>query len=120
MSNHHIVHVEIPVEDLEAAGKFYSDLFGWDIQHFKEMNYSTFSTGNSTGGGLYPVSETNPAGTVLVHVGTDNIEGTLAKAEGLGGEIAVRKTEVPGFGWFAFFKDPTGNMIGLWTDIQKE
>ena len=29
MSNHPIVHIEIPAKDTGAAGKFYGDLFGW-------------------------------------------------------------------------------------------
>jgi predicted enzyme related to lactoylglutathione lyase len=120
MSNHHIVHVDISAADREAAGEFYRDLFGWDIQHINELNYTTFSTGNSTGGGFNPVTDTNPAGTVLVYVSTEDIDATLAQVGELGGEVAVPKSEVPGFGWFAFFKDITGNMIGLWTDFPKE
>jgi len=27
----------------------------------------------------------------------------------------IPKQEVPGMGWFAWFKDPEGNVLGLWT-----
>lgn len=119
MSKHPIVHVEISANDREAAGQFYTDLFGWDVQQRPEMNYATFDTKNGPGGGFFPVSNENPAGTVLVYVGTDDIEATLAKAESLGGKTVVPKTEIPNIGWFAFFKDPTGNQIGLYTEMSQ-
>ena len=117
MSEHPFVHVEFSAQDREAAGKFYSDLFGWKISHMPEMNYSTFDTGN-IGGGLNPVSENIPAGTVLVYLGTDDIDASLAKAESLGGKIVTSKTEIPGTGWYGFFSDPTGNMVGLYTALE--
>ncbi len=43
MSNHAIVHVEIPAHDLASAGQFYADLFGWKTQSMPEMNYMTFA-----------------------------------------------------------------------------
>ena len=119
MSEHHVVHVEFSAQDREAAGKFYSDLFDWKISDMPEMNYTTFDTGD-VGGGFNPVSENNPAGTVLVYIGTDDINASLAKAESLGGRIVTPKTEIPGTGWFGFFSDPTGNMIGLFTALESE
>jgi predicted enzyme related to lactoylglutathione lyase len=65
------------------------------------------------------VNETNPAGLVTVYVGTDDIAGTLAKVEKLGGKTYVPKTEIPGMGWFAIFSDPSGNKIGLYTELPK-
>jgi predicted enzyme related to lactoylglutathione lyase len=103
MSEHHVVHVEFSAQDREAAG----------------MNYTTFDTGD-VGGGFNPVSENNPAGTVLVYIGTDDIDASLAKAESLGGRTVTPKTEIPGTGWFGFFSDPTGNMIGLFTALESE
>ena len=114
MSRHPIVHVEFSANDREAAGKFYHDLFGWEIQHMPEMNYATFTTGQqSVGGGLNPVTDSYPAGTVMVYVQTDDIDDTLKRAEALGGKVLVPRSEIPGVGWFAFFCDPTGNRVAL-------
>jgi len=95
MSEHHVVHVEFSTQDREAAGKFYSDLFGWQISDMPEMNYAAFDTGKNVGGGLNPVNENNPAGTVLVYIGTDDIDASLEKAESLGAKIVTPKTEIP-------------------------
>ncbi len=117
MSTHSIVHIEISTNNLEASGKFYSDLFGWHIEQMPEMNYATFDTHNGVGGGFNPVSDSTPAGLVTVYVGTDDINATLAQAEKLGGKTFVPKTEIPGMGWFAIFTDLTGNKIGLFTEV---
>jgi predicted enzyme related to lactoylglutathione lyase len=114
MSNHPIVHIEISAKDLEAAGTFYHNLFGWEMRQMPEMNYATFLTGDgSPGGGLNPVDEHYPPGTVIVYVNTDDIKDTLQKVEALGGQIVQPPQEIPGVGLFAFFKDPTGNMLAL-------
>ena len=113
MSKHPIVHVEFSAKDIGAAAKFYGELFGWKTEHLPEMNYTTFDTGSELGGGFNPISDQVKTGDVFVYVGTDDIETSLAKAESLGGKMVIPKTEIPNVGWFAFFTDPTGNMVGL-------
>lgn len=120
MSEHHIVHVEFSAQDREAAGKFYADLFGWKVQQLPEMDYAMYDTGGDVGGGFNPVSESNPAGSTLVSISTDDIDATLAKAVSLGGKTVVPKTEIPDMGWFGIFSDPTGNMVGLFTSLPQE
>jgi hypothetical protein len=73
------------------------------------------------GGGFVKVGEQPPykPGEVLIYVSTDDIDATLAKAESLGAKTLVPKTEIPQTGWFAFFSDPTGNRIGLFTGINQ-
>lgn len=114
MFNHPIVHVEFSATDREKAGKFYSDLFGWEIQHMPEFNYTTFRSDENLGGGINTASDEYPLGTVVFYVGTEDIEASLAKAESLGGKTILPKMEVPGMGWLAMFTDPDGNKIGLW------
>ena len=83
-----------------------------------EMDYAMFDTGEGLGGGLNPVKDDYPAGTVMVYVGSDDIDATLAKVEQLGGKTLVPKSEIPGQGWFGMFSDPTGNTIGLFTGME--
>jgi len=115
MSKHPIVHIEISAKDLVKASNFYSELFGWKTENVPEMNYATFEAEGGPGGGFSPIMDTNPPGTVTVYVQTDNIDADLEKINRLGGETIVRKTEIPGMGWFAIFSDPTGNKLGLYT-----
>jgi uncharacterized protein len=53
----------------------------------------------------------------LAYVSTDDIDATLAHVEALGGKTLLPKTEIPHNGWFAFFADPAGNRIGLYTGM---
>jgi len=118
MSKRNIVHVEIPAANVEGAGGFYQDLFGWKISHMPEMNYSMWEAGNGDQyGGLPQVSDDNPAGQVLIYIASDDIEADLKKVEKLGGRVLHQKTEIPGMGWFGVFRDPTGNTLGLYTSL---
>ena len=118
MSKRNIVHVEIPAANVEGAGGFYQDLFGWKISHMPEMNYSMWEAGNGDQyGGLPQVSDDNPAGQVLIYIASDDIEADLKKVEKLGGKVLHQKTEIPGMGWFGVFQDPTGNTLGLYTSL---
>ncbi len=114
MANHPIVHVEFSANDRVAAGEFYHKLFGWEVKQFPDMNYATFMTGDtSPGGGLNPVNADNPAGTIMVYVGTEDIQGSLQQVTRLGGQVCSEPMPIPGVGLFATFKDPTGNTLGL-------
>jgi len=40
--------------------------------------------------------------------------------EKLGGKVLHPKAEIPGTGWFGVFKDPTGNVLALYTSMNPE
>ena len=117
MSKHPIVHVNFSANDPQAAGKFYGDLFGWPIMPLPQFDYAMFNAGDGVGGGFPRVGADNgyKAGGVMVYVSTDDIKAGLAKAESLGATDLEPKMEVPGMGWMASFRDPSGNRVGLWT-----
>lgn len=118
MSKRNIVHVEIPAANTESAGNFYADLFGWKIQPIPEMNYVMWEAGDGDEYGGFPqVSDENPAGQVLVYIASDDIDADLRQVEKLGGKVLHQKTEIPGNGWFGIFRDPTGNVLGLYTSL---
>ena len=117
MTKRNIVHIEIPAADSEKAGKFYQDLFGWKIDTDVKMNYTMWAPGEGVGGGFAPLGETVKPGDVLIHVDSDDIEADLKQIKALGGTVLSEKTEIPGIGWFALFKDPTGNTLSLYTSM---
>ena len=119
MGEHSFVHVELSAQDLQAAADFYSKVFGWKTEAFPEMNYITFDGGGGIGGGFNPINnEGAKPGEVVVYIGTENIEASLAAIEAAGGKTMVPKTEIPSMGWFALFTDPSGNKLGLYTAMQ--
>lgn len=120
MAKHSIVHVEIPASDPNAAGKFYGDVFGFKIEADEEMNYVQFTPEDGPGGGFPELGDQFKPGDVVVYIGTDDIEATLAEIEASGGATVMPKTEIPGIGWFAMFSDPTGNTLALYTSANPE
>ncbi len=122
MSNHSIVHVEIPASDPAQAGKFYGDLFGWNIHVDEAFDYHMFQAESGPAGGFVQVGGMGgyKPGEVLIYVSTDDIDATLAKVESLGGKTLQPKAEIPNAGWFAIFADPTGNRIALFKSIEQQ
>jgi predicted enzyme related to lactoylglutathione lyase len=117
-----IVHFEIPFDDESRARAFYSDLFGWDLQSFEGMDYTIVSTGPTgdqgptesgfINGGMAQRTKDFAAPTVVVDVA--DIEATLAAVEAKGGTVVSGKSPVGEMGWAAYFRDPEGNVLGLW------
>ena len=122
MSNHSIVHVEIPASDPAAASKFYADLFGWKIQVDPSFDYHMFQADPGPGGGFVKIGDQMgyKPGEVLIYVSTDDINATLAEVVALGGKTLQPKTEIPQVGWFAIFADPAGNRIALFTSMSPQ
>jgi predicted enzyme related to lactoylglutathione lyase len=123
MSQHSIVHLDIPATDTAAASKFYADLFDWKLQFEPSFNYHMFQAEPGPGGGFVQVGEAAgdyKLGEILIYVSTDDIDATLARVEALGGKTLAPKTEISHTGWFAFFADPAGNRIGLYTNMSQQ
>ena len=118
---HPIVHVEIPATDTKAAGKFYADVFGWQVHTEPQFDYTMFSAEGGPGGGFVSTSGQMAAkiGEPLLYIGTDDIEASLRAIEANGGKTVMPKQEIPGVGWFAIFNDPAGNRVALYTEMQQ-
>jgi hypothetical protein len=118
-----VVHFEIPFDDGERARSFYKETFGWQVQEMPEMGYTLVMSGPSgdsgptesgfINGGMLAREQSAGGGPVIV-VDVASIDSTLEKVGGLGGSTVAGKTPVGDMGFAAYFKDPEGNVIGLW------
>jgi predicted enzyme related to lactoylglutathione lyase len=122
-----VVHFEIPADDQERARSFYQEALGWRIEPVPGMDYNMVvttpmdeTTGQPTqpgaiNGGMMARDGqiTNPVITVDV----PDIDATLQTVERLGGSVVMPKSEIPGMGYFAYFKDPEDNVMGLWENL---
>lgn len=128
MTNHPIVHIEIPANDVAATSKFYGDVFGWNLQTDPSFNYTMFDAEGGPGGGFVTTGGEGTDGgmmqykpdSLLVYIGTDDIDASLASIEQHGGKTVLPKTEIPQVGWFAIFTDPTGNHVALFTPAPRQ
>jgi predicted enzyme related to lactoylglutathione lyase len=120
MTKRNIVHIEIPTADQAKSAKFYQALFGWKTTRDEKMNYTMWEPSEGPGGGFAPLGEQQGGGQVkpgdiLIHVDSPDIDADLKRVVELGGKVVRQKSEIPGIGWWAEFKDPTGNRIALYT-----
>jgi predicted enzyme related to lactoylglutathione lyase len=119
-----IVHFEIPADDEGRAREFYRETFGWQMQEMPELDYTIVMTTpvdeqtqlptepGAINGGLMKRSTDTPAPVLTVDV--ESIDDALKQIEAAGGSTVRPRTEIPGMGAFAYFKDTEGNVLGLW------
>ena len=119
-----VVHFEIPADDEARAREFYGAVFGWQLQEMPELDYTIAMTTpidqqtqiplepGAINGGLMKRSAETPAPVVTVDV--ESIDISLKEIEAAGGSTVRERTEIPGMGAFAYFRDTEGNVVGLW------
>lgn len=118
-----VVHFEIPYEDGNRARRFYADAFGWQVNHMPDMDYTMVGTGPTAEQG--PPSEPGfinggmtqrggPVSAPVVTIAVDDIDSALERIEKLGGSTVVGRQAVGEMGFAAYFRDPEGNVTGLW------
>ena len=110
-------HIEIKVKDLKIAQDFYGKIFGWKVEDMGS-NYLGFSTGNGVGGGFELNSKNWQDGPITLYIQVADIPAALKQITSAGGKTAKEKTEIGGgFGFYALFRDPFGNLMGIWSKI---
>jgi predicted enzyme related to lactoylglutathione lyase len=110
-----VVWTEIPVKDLDAAEKFYSDVFVWEMQRDETgpnpiVNFSSDMSGVS--GHLYSGKPAAGNGPTIHLALPDNIEDGAKRAADAGATMMGPVIEIPP-GRFQYATDPDGNLIGL-------
>ncbi len=63
-------------------------------------------------GGMMQRTETTPSPVITIDV--EAIDDALKQVESEGGNTVTPRTPIPGMGAYAYFKDPEGNVLGLW------
>jgi predicted enzyme related to lactoylglutathione lyase len=102
-------------EDREALARFYTDLFGWKTNDVPQMNYSLVETGGDGGinGGIGNPPEGQPE-MVVIYVQSDDVAGSLKRAEELGGRTVAGPVDMPNGMKWGLMADPEGHVVGLY------
>jgi uncharacterized protein len=115
---------ELMTSDVDAAKKFYSNLFDWDTEDMPmgDMNYTVVKVGEERLGGItnIPSQAEGTPPNWGVYVTVNDVDATAAKAEELGGKILMPPTDIPNVGRFCVLQDPQGAVISAITYVNSE
>jgi len=114
-TNNHIDYVEFSAEDLGAVKKFYGEAFGWEFQDWSE-DYISFTSAGLEGG--FHRRAVSGEGGPLVILYADDLGSAQARVIKAGGEVTEHH-EFPGGKRF-HFRDPAGNVLGVWKIVESE
>jgi len=110
--------VELLTIDPEAAGKFYAELFGWELVSSPVAGgeYTAVKVASRPVGGIMKMPSDVPPGVPPhwgVFVTVEDVDATVSKARELGAQVARAPADVPGVGRFAVLRDPQGAMFAV-------
>ncbi|MDQ3877322.1 MAG: VOC family protein [Actinomycetota bacterium] len=110
-----VVHFEVMTTgDAAELGKFYSEIFDWNVDANNEFKYGLVPPEDAgIGGGIGGVPDPNMPGHVTFYVQVPDPEATLQDIESRGGQRIMGPETITEGTTIALFRDPQGNVIGL-------
>ena len=108
---------DLSTPDPEAAGKFYSGLFGWEMMKDTDdsSGYLHIKRGEDFIGGIPPVKHRQPGMPAhwLIYFQVASCDDSAAKAKGLGANFYVEPMTIEKVGRMAVVADPQGAVFAL-------
>lgn len=99
--------------DLEAAKRFYTEVYGWKASSFAGM--TTFGVADGMEGQIADAQSPPPGAPSFwnTHVVVENLASSVARVDKLGGKVLMADIDVPGIGHIGMVQDPQGAVIAL-------
>jgi uncharacterized protein len=107
-----VSYLLIPAKDPRATAAFYQAVFGWKLRGDADRPSFEDGTGHVIGHFVTDVDVAGEAG-VRPYIYVDGPDEMLEKITAGGGEI-VTQPYPEGDLWVATFRDPAGNVVGVW------
>jgi uncharacterized protein len=109
----HVSYLEIPATDVKASAAFYEAVFGWRIDRRGDGRASfDDGTGGVIGRWVAGAAPSREAGMVP-YIYVDRIDDVVQRITIYGGSL-VKAPYAEGDLWVATFRDPAGNLLGIW------
>jgi predicted enzyme related to lactoylglutathione lyase len=109
----HVSYLEIPADDCERSAAFYETVFGWQIRRRDDGDRSFDDrSGDLIGRWVNGRAPSREPG-LLPYIYVDGIDDVVRQVVARGGE-AVQPVCPEGDLWVATFRDPAGNLMGIW------
>lgn len=110
-----ISYLHMPAIDPHQSAAFYEQVFGWDIRG-RDTDHPRFddATGHISGAWVTDQAISREPG-LLPYIYVDRVHDSLELVMARGGEV-VKPPYREGNLWVATFRDPAGNVIGLFQE----
>ena len=119
-----VIHFEIPAEDMSRAEKFYSEVFGWQLNKIMEQYYLATTTPSDDNGPTKPGGINGAIGKKegtrtmpIIVMDVQDINEHVKKVEDNGGKLLEGPMKVFEMGMYAVMKDTEDNTIGIWQTL---
>jgi predicted enzyme related to lactoylglutathione lyase len=107
-----ISYVRVPAKDPRKSASFYANVFGWSVNADREDPSFEDGTGHVIGHFMADLPVAGEGG-VLPYVFVESVDETLEEVVAQGGEV-VTPPYPEGDLQVATFRDPAGNVLGVW------
>lgn len=112
-----LVWNELQTRDVDGARSFYSAVFDWTYRS-GEGGYAMVEQDGRVQAGIMPLDESwgdNVPSNWMVYFNVEDVDGTVAKAQALGGSVLMPPTAAGDMGRFAVLRDPQGGAFTVMT-----
>ncbi len=113
--------VDLSTTDTDGAKKFYSAVFGWEIQDIPVGEGMVYTMLNIKGKAVAALAEMQPEQRQmglppfwLSYIAVEDAAETIAKVKGAGGSVMAEAFDVMEEGRMGLFADPEGAVTGIW------
>ena len=113
-ANGKICYVEIPAADVQRSADFYRVVFGWKIRK-RSGGATAFDDGVEVSGTFVTGRPPSREAGLLFYVMVADLEAT-ARAVTANGGVIVQPADPAAHDIVARFRDPAGNLIGLYQE----
>ena len=113
LANGKICYIELPATDISRSAEFYKRVFGWNVRERGDGHLAFDDTTGQVSGTWVVGRPPASAPGLLVYVMVDSVAATLESITANGGEI-VQPIGGDAPEITARFRDPGGNVIGLY------
>jgi hypothetical protein len=110
-----VSYLRIPTDDPRRSAAFYEAVFGWTLSGDPDRPSFADASGHVIGHWIEELDVVGEAG-VVPYVYVESVEETLEQILARGGAI-VRAPYPEGDLRVATFRDPTGNVLGVWQRV---
>ncbi len=114
-TNGKICYLEIPTVDVDRSAAFYAGVFGWKMRKRGDGATAFDDTTGLVSGAFVPGRQPSAAPGLLVYIMVDSVGAACEAIEAHAGAI-VQPLGVDAPEMTARFRDPAGNVLGLYQE----